>query len=251
METFKHHFIEKESDVTIISESNSAIQRAKESFFYQRNILEKFLYKNKEFLTSFSPIKVDSNDQIIKIMMKASYLCDVGPMASVAGAFADIMVEVMQQEGLTDYKPAKIALVENGGEIAINSIQSMTVGLYTGLNDLNLNIGFLIEKSDCPIGIGTSSATIGHAFSFGDADAVTIFAENATLADAAATRVANVVKGEDIEKSINKGLDIAQDIIGVKGVIINRENKVGKAGIIPKLIKIEGDTNSLIKKKLN
>ena len=99
MKTYKSHFIEKESDVTIISESNSAIERAKKSFFYQRNILEKYAYKNKNFLTSFSPIRVDSDKKIIKIMAEAGYICDVGPMASVAGAIADIMVEIMQQEG--------------------------------------------------------------------------------------------------------------------------------------------------------
>ncbi|MBY9007015.1 MAG: UPF0280 family protein [Candidatus Lokiarchaeota archaeon] len=249
MKTYKLHFKEKESDVTIISESNSAIKKAKKSFFYQRNVLEKYAYKNKEFLTSFSPIKVESNEKIINIMAEAGYLCDVGPMASVAGAIADIMVEVMQKVNLENYVPARIALVENGGEIAINSVQPMKVGLYTGPNDLNFNIGFLIEEKDCPIGIGTSSATIGHAFSFGDADAVTIFAENATLADASATRVANVVKGNDIEKSINIGLDIAQDIVGIRGAIINRENKVGKVGKIPKLIKIEGNADYLLEQK--
>lgn len=248
LKTHKLHLREKESDITIISESILAINIAKEAFYYHRNVLEKYLYKNKEFLTSFSPVKVESNEKIINLMAEATYLCDVGPMASVAGAIADLMLDVMIKNTI-NFNPAKIALVENGGEIAINSIQPVRIGLYTGFNDLNLNLGFLIENKDCPIGIGSSSAKIGHAFSFGDADIVTIFAENATLADAAATRVANLVKGDDIEKSINKGLDAVHDIVGIRGAIINRENKVGKIGIIPKLVKIEGNKDILIKQK--
>ena len=127
----------------------------------------------------------------------------------------------------------------------------MKIALYAGQNELNLNIGFLIEKKDMPIGIGTSSATIGHAISLGEADAVTIFAENATLADCAATAIANIVKGPDIEKSIKLALDHIDDIEGVRGAFISRENKVGKAGKIPELIKIEGSKEKIIKEKID
>jgi len=116
---------------------------------------------------------------------------------------------------------------------------------------LNLNLGFLIKREDCPIGIGTSSATVGHAISLGQSDAVTVFAKNAVLADAAATKVGNVVKGEDIEKSIKNGLDLASEIEGVRGVFISRENKVGQVGKLPQLIKIEGDKNRILKNKLD
>ena len=92
MKTYKSHFKEKESDVTIISESQSAIMKAKETFYYQRKVIETYGYKNKDFITSFSPINVESNEKIINIMAEAAYLCDVGPMASVAGAIADLMV---------------------------------------------------------------------------------------------------------------------------------------------------------------
>ncbi len=249
MKANRLHFREKESDVTIISDSDLAILRAKHAFYYHRGILEQFISQNNEFLTSFSPISVDSKEKVIKLMIEASYLCDVGPMAAVAGAIADLMLEVMKNDKDDDIIPAKIALVENGGEIAINSEKPMKVALYAGHNELNLNLGFIIEKKDCPIGIGTSSATIGHAFSFGQADAVTIFAENATIADAVATMVANLVKGDDIEQSIKNGLDMVDDLVGVKGVIISRENKIGKTGIIPKMIKIEGNKDLILKQK--
>jgi ApbE superfamily uncharacterized protein (UPF0280 family) len=254
LKVFKTHFLEQESDVTIISESKTAIKKAKESFYIHRRNLENYILSNKSFLTSFSPIRVNTKIKIINLMTDAAYICDVGPMAAVAGALADLMLDVMKnQTNNSDFEftPAKIALVENGGEIAIDSIEPMKIGLYAGSNELGAEIGFLIEKADCPIGIGTSSATVGHAISLGQADAVTVFANTATLADAAATRVANLVKGTDIEASIKKGLDIVDDLDGVQGAFISREDKVGHTGKLPKFIKIEGDRHKLLKGKLN
>lgn len=247
LKTYRIHFIEKESDVTIISDSKKAISRAKKEFFHQREVLEKYLANHKKFLTSFTPVEANSDQEIIKIMSNASYQFDVGPMAAVAGALADLMLKMMKQKDDSFFKPAKVALVENGGEIAIDSEQSMRIALYAGYNELSSNIGFLIEKYDCPIGVATSSATIGHAISLGEADAVTIFAKNATIADAAATKIANLVKGKDIEESIKKGLDAVDDLIDVRGAFISRENKIGKTGNIPKLIKIQKQSNKIIK----
>ena len=49
--------------------------------------------------------------------------------------------------------------------------------------------------TEFPIGVATSSGRFSHALSFGDAEAATVFCKNASLADAAATAVGNVVKG--------------------------------------------------------
>ncbi len=249
MKLYKFHFIEKESNITVISESKNAILRAKNEFFIHRRILEKYVTKHKDFLTSFSPVKVQTDYEIIRLMAKAAFLCDVGPMATVAGALADLMLNTMKSFN-EEFSAAKIALIENGGEIANNSENTMKVALFGGNNELNLNIGFLIKKTDCPIGIATSSATIGHAISLGQADAVTIFAENATTADGAATRIGNTVKGADIEKSIKKGLDTADDLKDVRGVFISRKNKIGISGKIPQMFKIKGDKELLLKEKI-
>ena len=252
MKTYKTRFSEKESDITIISDSKKAILIAKKSFFYHRRDLEKYIAKDKHFLNSFTPVQIKSDLRIINIMAKAADMCDVGPMAAVAGALADLMLISMKtspNDGVSDFRLPKIALVENGGEIAIDSKKAINIALYAGDNELNLNLGFLIKESDCPIGIGTSSATIGHAISLGQADAVTIFAKNAALADAAATKICNLVKGSDIEKSIKKGLDAVDDIEGLIGAFISRENKIGQTGKIPQLIKIEGDKRKIIKEK--
>ncbi len=250
MRILKYHFIEKESNITIISESKEAILKAQKEFYIHRQDLDNYVKTDKLFLTSFSPIKVKTDLRIVKLMIETAYICDVGPMATVAGAFADLMLESMKEKGNKDFTPAQVALVENGGEIAINSEKPMRLALYAGDNELNLNLGFLIKKEDCPIGVATSSATVGHAISLGQADAVTIFAKNATLADGAATAIANKVKGEDLEQSIKKGLDAVEDIEGVLGAFISRGNRVGQVGKIPQIIKIEGDKSRILKAKI-
>ena len=71
MKVYKTHFLEKESDITIISESKKAIIKAKKIFFFHRGNLEKYVLKNNQFLTSFSPIQVNTELRIIKIMANA------------------------------------------------------------------------------------------------------------------------------------------------------------------------------------
>jgi ApbE superfamily uncharacterized protein (UPF0280 family) len=77
-----------------------------------------------------------------------------------------------------------------------------------------------------------------HAFSFGDAEAVTVFAVDAGVADAAATAVANLIKGDDVRVVITQGINQALSIDGVQGVFILYQGVVGKAGQIPELIKV-------------
>ncbi|MFX0021996.1 MAG: UPF0280 family protein [Candidatus Hermodarchaeota archaeon] len=254
MKTYKTHFSEKESDISIISDSKRAISKARESFYFHRRNLDIYIAKNMDFVNTFSPIKVNTEFQIINLMAEVAEICDVGPMAAVAGALADLMrhsMKIQKNNENNTLPTCRVALVENGGEISIDSEEPITVALYAGNNELNLNMGFLIRKEDCPIGIGTSSATIGHAISLGQADAVTIFAKNAALADAAATKIGNLVKGDDVEKSINLGLDAIDDINGVLGAFISRKNKVGHTGKLPKLVKIEGNKYQILKKIKN
>ena len=47
-----------------------------------------------------------------------------------------------------------------------------------------------------PMGICTSSGTVGHSLSFGKADAVCVKAKSVSLADAAATAIGNMVKSQ-------------------------------------------------------
>jgi ApbE superfamily uncharacterized protein (UPF0280 family) len=97
-------------------------------------------------------------------------------------------------------------------------------------------MGFRLKQF--PLGVATSSGRFSHAFSFGDADAVTIFAVDAGLADAVATAVANLITGEDVTEVIKRGIEKALSINGVSGVFILYRGIVGKAGHVPDLIKV-------------
>ena len=69
---YKSHFIEKESDITIISESKNAIKVAKQEFFNHRAVLESYIQTHNEFKTTFSPIKVESESKIINLMAEGA-----------------------------------------------------------------------------------------------------------------------------------------------------------------------------------
>ncbi len=89
-----------------------------------------------------------------------------------------------------------------------------------------------------PIGVATSSGLFSHALSFGEAEAVTVFAVDAGVADAAATAVGNLVKGDDCRRAVERGIKEALGIEGVRGVFILYRGIVGKAGQVPQLIKV-------------
>ena len=82
-------------------------------------------------------------------------------------------------------------------------------------------------------------AHLGHAKSYGSADAATVIAYDAALADAAATAVCNGVVGDDLNESVKQGLKVAQSIEGVRGALILRGKSVGMVGCLPKLIGIK------------
>ena len=119
-------------------------------------------------------------------------LADLGfitPMAAVAGSVAE---EVLQ--AMTSAATLSRAFVNNGGDIALHLAPgaSYEVGLV-GRPDLpSLFATARVAASDPVRGIATSGWR-GRSFSLGIADAVTVLARTASMADAAATMIANAV----------------------------------------------------------
>jgi len=227
---FKQAFRLKESDCTIISDKESGIVTAVLSIERHRRLLEDYIKEHPQFLYSFEPIVVDDGPEVALLMAEASKKANVGPMAAVAGVLADLAVQDMINTG------CKVAVVENGGEVFAISNQPIDIAFAAGDEPLSREMGFRLKEF--PLGVATSSGLYSHAFSFGDAEAVTIFSVDAGVADAAATAVANLIKGDDIQNVIRNGIDRALSIVGVKGVFILYRGIVGKAGQIPELIKV-------------
>jgi ApbE superfamily uncharacterized protein (UPF0280 family) len=226
----KRVFRLKESNCTIISDKEGAIEKAISSIKYHRKQLEKYIKEHPRFFYSLEPVPVDNGPKVVMLMAEASAKANVGPMAAVAGVLADLAVEAMLNAG------CKVAMVENGGEISAVSNQPIDIALAAGDAPLSKEMGFRLKEF--PLGVATSSGLFSHALSFGEAEAVTLFAVDAGVADAAATAVANLIKGDDVQGVIRLGIDRALGIDGVKGVFILYRGVVGKAGQVPELIKV-------------
>jgi uncharacterized protein len=113
----------------------------------------------------------------------------ITPMAAVAGAVAEEIIAAM-----TAAAPLTRAYVNNGGDIALHlsTHQSFRIGLVDR-PDLPSLFGTTDIHADDPIrGIATSGY-LGRSFSLGIAEAVTVLAPTAAMADAAATVIANAV----------------------------------------------------------
>jgi uncharacterized protein len=115
----------------------------------------------------------------------------ITPMAAVAGAVADEILTVMRDAAGEDLDRIS---VNNGGDIALWLApgEATTVGLVSRPDHPALFARARLAAVDGIGGIATSGAP-GRSFSLGVADAVTILASCAAVADAAATVVANAV----------------------------------------------------------
>jgi ApbE superfamily uncharacterized protein (UPF0280 family) len=228
---FKQSFTLKETQCTVISDKQQAIRVAIESIKRNRLELELYVRANPKFLYTLSPIAAPENSLVARLMALAAEKAGVGPMAAVAGALADLAVEDMIRVG------CEVAVVEDGGEISAMSNRSVDVAVAAGEEPLSKRFGFRLKEF--PIGVATSSGRFSHALSFGDAEAAVVFCRDAALADAAATAVGNVVRGEDTQAGIQAGINRGLSIEGVEGVLILFQGQVGTAGKIPQIIKVE------------
>lgn len=113
----------------------------------------------------------------------------ITPMAAVAGAVAEEILEAMTSAAMLAR-----AYINDGGDIAIHLApgEQFVVGLISRPDDPALFGKATLDASEPVRGIATSGWR-GRSFSLGIADAVTILAERAGMADAAATVIANAV----------------------------------------------------------
>jgi hypothetical protein len=117
----------------------------------------------------------------------------VTPMAAVAGSVAEHVLELMAEAA-----PLRRAIVNNGGDIAIHLAegQSMRAGVVGDLSLPRLDATVEIASGDPVRGIATSGWR-GRSQSLGIADSVTVLAGSASMADAAATMIANAITIDD------------------------------------------------------
>jgi ApbE superfamily uncharacterized protein (UPF0280 family) len=214
--------IVKETDLFIRAGMNLHAQ-AKESILLHRGCIESFIQQHPDFSTSLVPLKISRPvPGIIADMLDAASRSGVGPMAAVAGAIAEHVGHDLLQF-------SQEIIIENGGDVFIRTHQPVTIAIFANRSPLNMRIGLKIDCCDGPMAVCTSSGTLGHSISFGTADAVTVVSQSCSVADAAATAIANRVKQkEDVQEAINFG----KDIKGVKGLVVIKNDKAGMWGDI-------------------
>ena len=92
--------------------------------------------RQPEFLKSLEPIEISEGPNIVRAMVDASKLANVGPMAAVAGAVADQMGNMLVESFNCDE-----VIVENGGDLFIKVCNPVNIGIYAGSSPLSGNEG--------------------------------------------------------------------------------------------------------------
>jgi ApbE superfamily uncharacterized protein (UPF0280 family) len=195
--------------------------------------IEKYIEQRPEFLSALSPLAPDAlAPPIVKEMLAAGQVADVGPMAAVAGAIAEYVGKALLGRGCRE------VVVENGGDIYLNRSKDCTVAIFAGQSPLSLQVGIKLKASAMPVAVCTSSGTVGHSLSFGLADAVVVVASSTALADAVATRLGNEVGTLTAgDAGIKRALQVGQTIDGVQGVVVICGKKIGAVGNV-ELVKL-------------
>jgi ApbE superfamily uncharacterized protein (UPF0280 family) len=210
----------KETDLYIRATKNLEAE-TRASITKHRAPLEAYIASHPLFLHSLEPVSIDDRaPEIVKDMIQAAATVGVGPMAAVAGAIAERV-----GRDLLAYSPEVI--VENGGDIFAMVLQTRLIGVYAGDSHFTGKIALEISPEKTPLGICTSSGTVGHSLSLGVADAVIIISHSTSLADAAATAVGNKVTAAD---DIDTVIEELKAIPGLLGAVLIKGDRMGVWG---------------------
>lgn len=203
------------------------------SILNNRKALDEYINLRPEFQSALSPLRLFTPaaplsclPEIARRMLEASRLTGLGPMASVAGGFAQMALEAAEKEGHTH------AVVENGGDICLVTQKELILGIYPGGSRFKNRLAFRVPPGE-RLAVCSSSGIMGHSLSLGKCDLATVTAGDGFLADSAATLAGNLVKvPEDIQPAVERLLKIP----GVLGVLIILGEKIGLGGRLPELV---------------
>ncbi len=186
-----------------------------------RNDLEQYIVRDPLFQSTLLPHRLLSGaPRIARLMAAAARRAGVGPMAAVAGAFAEVIGRELQ-------RTAKDVIVENGGDIYLKTRHSITTGIFAGNSPLSGKVGLRLFPRPEGCGVCTSSATVGPSLSFGRTDAAIVISRSAALSDAAASTLGNLVHQEEDFIPV---LEKVCSIRGVQGAVVILGDKLGVMG---------------------
>jgi uncharacterized protein len=212
----------QETDLSVYANGVST-EEIKDAVIAQRGFLENYIHRFPTFAQTLVPWREDAMaPPLVQDMIRAGRRAGVGPMAAVAGAIAEHV-------GLDLLRRTDEIIIENGGDVFIKSAHPVTVAVFSGHSPMSMKIGIEIDASDASQAVCTSSGTVGHSLSKGRADAVCVVGPACSVADAAATAIANRVQDSgDIQPAIQWG----RTIEGVEGILVILDGKAGMWGRI-------------------
>jgi uncharacterized protein len=214
----------RETDLQISSDQPVGSAYCIERIRHYRRQIEAYNARDSRFCTSLKPLTVERTaPAIVRDMAAAARKANVGPMAAVAGAIAQRLGRDLLRKGCRDI------IIENGGDIFVKTGRTVTIGIFAGTSALSGRLRLRLAPSGASCGICTSSGTVGHSLSFGNADSVVIIAGSAALADAVATATANRVQSKD---DFPSAVAYARTVRGVMGVLIIAKNDLISWGAI-------------------
>lgn len=203
------------ADRDLSAEARAAARRA-------RGEVEAHIRAHPAFATSLTPLAPPAVDAppLVAGMYDAGRAAGVGPMAAVAGAIAGAV-----GRELRDW--SQEVLVENGGDLYLDLVADAVVGLFAGTSPFSGRLGLRVAATRTPLGVCTSSGTVGPSLSYGRADAATALATDPALADAVATALGNRVQEPgDLQGAVEWALAIP----GVRGAIVILGDQLAAGG---------------------
>lgn len=185
-----------------------------------RRQMDAYLLMDPQYKTALTPYDAGLEaPNILKEMSRVSHKTGIGPMSAVAGAVAKKVAEFLGTQEV---------IVENGGDIYAQAASDMDISVFAGQSPLSEKIGLHIPAAEFPLGICTSSGTVGPSLSLGRADAVMIVCKDVLLADSYATAMANQIKTVNDLQSVIDRISALPEILGAIAVKDDRMAITGR-----------------------
>jgi uncharacterized protein len=156
--------------------------------------------KNPAYLPDVAKMMIDAVKRVDEMSLT--------PMAAVAGSVADAVGERLAKDGFD------FLIVNNGGDIAVFNPSGRDVRIAVGDVEKDVAVRYVLAvRGVTRFGIATSGFG-GRSFTLGLADMVTVIADSAAVADAAATYVCNqtYVESDRVTRQAAREIDPETDI---------------------------------------
>lgn len=194
-----------------VPQPDLCVQAAQESFSY----LERVAHLKSLLGRRFSEISDNVDDPLAARMVRSVRAVgdeDLTPMAAVAGTIGDAVADFLFHRGMTK------VVVDNGGDVAVrlSGGERATVGVRPEIHKQSVSHVIALDPSSPSWGVA-SSGLGGRSLTRGVASAATVIARSASLADAAATAIANAsfVKNDHVVQRPAEEIDPNTDIWGL------------------------------------